>query len=141
MRIIFMTAVMFACSSTGPSNAPSTTKAAGSGEETAAPAVPVATNPVISQICDVSPCRGQFSRITTFSRDGKPVVYRYEGDLSVCSHPPYIYYDAPTGKQIYAVGNHPVSGPEESAKLKAELDKVIGGLTESGSQLCPPKTP
>jgi hypothetical protein len=127
MRCSFILLLVAACSSQTSSNKP---------EAISSTSVGAAPDALRKKLCS-SPCTGKYARLTAFVRpsDGHAAIYRFEGDLSTCSHPPYIYFDG-NGKQVYAVGNYPVSGPDESKKLAAELDSVIGGLTEGGHQSC-----
>jgi hypothetical protein len=88
----------------------------------------------IATVCAKSPCNGAMARVTPYMRGDKPAIYRYDGDLSTCSHPPSIYYDV-AGNSVLSQGNHPVE-KAEAELLQEQRATLLMGLTESKSVPC-----
>ncbi|HKX12821.1 MAG TPA: hypothetical protein VJP40_06685 [bacterium] len=76
-------------------------------------------DPILKKICQ-STCTGRMASVQSWNDDaGKAQVYQYQGDLTACSHPPQIFYDA-SGKELGAIAEFPINpqDPASAAKLK-----------------------
>jgi hypothetical protein len=87
-------------------------------------------NAVVNRLCKTATCSGKFASITTFVKDGAVSVYRFEGDMSVCSHPPWSYFDK-NGKELLVQAERPiVPGSPDAKKFEDERNAVLKGLSE-----------
>jgi hypothetical protein len=94
------------------------------------------SNAVVSRLCKTATCSGKFAGITTFVKDGAISVYRFEGDLSTCSHPPWSYFDN-NGKQLLVQAERPiVPGSPDAKKFEDERNAVLQGLSEGPHLRC-----
>lgn len=76
---------------------------------------------LLKKICQET-CSGKMSWIQTWN-DGerKTKVYQYQGDLTACSHPPQIFYEA-GGQKLGFFPEFPVN-PQDSASM-AKLKEI-----------------
>lgn len=81
-----------------------------------------------------APCAGAFARVIVWKdADGQVARLEFRGDLSVCSHPPLVWYDA-AGNRLEVVPEEPVVPGSERARHFADVRaRHTDGHTESGS--------
>jgi|GEM_PF-3247164 len=109
--------------------------------------VPSLSSPVVAATSDPVPkicggtCSGKMAWVQSWQdATGQVRVYEYQGDLSVCSHPPRIYYDA-QGTELGANAEFPLDpkDPVSAAKARKGKEKVDGwlkGLVVGPRQSC-----
>ena len=92
---------------------------------------------LVAQLCHTSACAGPMSVISVYRKPGAPhsAIYVHEGDISVCSHPPWSYFDQ-AGKQVLSQGEHPIASAEEGRRYQAERDQVLSGRVKSEELRC-----
>lgn len=101
-------------------------------------------NPVIQKIC-AGTCSGKMAWVQAWNDGaGKVKVYQYQGDLSACSHPPQIFYEA-GGKELGSLPEFPVNpqDPVAMGRLKGLQEKRaewLKGLSAGEKSWCAPPT-
>lgn len=85
---------------------------------------------VLRKICEGT-CSGRMAWIQEWRDASQARVYQYQGDLSTCSHPPQIFYDA-GGKELGTIAEFPVNSqdPVATAKLKEIQNKRTEWLND-----------
>jgi len=94
----------------------------------------------IQKICGGT-CSGKLAWVQSWQDSGGQVrVYEYQGDLTVCSHPPRIYYDA-QGAELGAMPEFPVDLKDPASVAKAsqgkeKVDNWLQGLVAGPRRGC-----
>jgi hypothetical protein len=91
---------------------------------------------LLQQLCAMATCAGPLSVVTVYrTADGEPALYVHRGDLGVCSHPPWTYFDA-FGEQVLVQPERPVSSMQEADQFANERNEVLANLVKSEELSC-----
>ena len=82
---------------------------------------------VIGKICGVATCAGKLSRLRVFyTPAGRIHRYAHDGDITRCSHPPTMVYDA-EGKEVGGISLEPIQpGSERAKEIEALHARLFG---------------
>lgn len=96
------------------------------------------STPTLSRVCSTAPCAGPMSRIDVWrTRTGRVALYVHHGDISRCSHPPSVYFDA-LGKEVLTQAERPVApGSADAKRFADEREAVTRDLVKAESPPCP----
>jgi len=97
-------------------------------------------DPILSKICNGSCTGGVASVVAWHNSAGKTGYYELSGDVSTCSHPPLILYDA-KGREVLTIPNQPVDPKkkemvENFEKLHQKRKELLNGHTPSKPIFC-----
>lgn len=96
------------------------------------------STPTLTRVCSTAPCAGPMSLIDVWrTRTGRVALYVHQGDISRCSHPPTVYFDA-LGKEVLTQAQRPVApGSADAKRFADEREAVTRDLVKAESPPCP----
>jgi hypothetical protein len=93
---------------------------------------------VLAKVCSAHVCKGRMQRVEIWGDAGGRIRrYLHYGDITVCSHPPLIVFDA-EGNEIGSLDERPlVPGSAEARAAQEAHRRLTGGARLLRAAECP----